>query len=115
MHRWQRQTVTIACGDGETVTGSETIDADVLGALAVHRTTQMPWTMARWSITHVPTGRHVATANTERLARRFVREVLPLLDWERTDLRGRFAPVWGAMHAAMLRAHDGRYISEVRL
>ena len=109
--RWQRTTITLAC-----VRGNEPVEADVLGALAVHRTVFMPWVHARWSVTHVPTGRHVATANTKRLARRFVREVTPLVDWAAsTTLRGCPDEIRTAISEAMLRAHNGRYVSEVRL
>lgn len=113
--RWQHQTIALTCARH----GAEapiTTEASVFGALAVHRTTHMPWTRARWSITHVPTGFHVSTANTERLARRFVREVTPLIDWSRVmGLAGMSAEFWKTMHAAMQRAHDGQYVSEVRL
>ncbi len=109
--RWQHTTITLTCS-----TGQKPVEARVFGALAVHRTTFMPWTRATWSVTHVPTGRHVVTASSERLARRFVREVTPLTDWSaRTDLKGLPAEFWEPMHAAMRRAHGGQYVSEVRL
>lgn len=113
--RWQHRTIMIACQfDGRCE--EQHVEADVLGALAVHRTAFMLWTRAKWSVTHVPTGRHIATANTERLARQFVRSVLPLTDWAAcTDLGGRPAEFWNAMHAAMKRAHNGQYVSEVRI
>lgn len=118
--QWQRRSVRITCGPTDTQSPIlfefEYVEGDVLGALAVHRTVRMPWTRARWSVTHVPTGRHVSTANTERLARRFVREIAPLADWEYLrDLGGQGLDFWNAMHEAMLRAHDGQYVMEIRL
>lgn len=113
---WKTDVIQIACGTGNDVAFWSAVEAQVFGGLAVHRTAHMPWTRARWSVTHVPTGRHVSTANTERLARRFVRTVAPLVDWEtRTDLKGLPGSFWDQMRAALLAAHDGDYIGEIRL
>lgn len=110
--RWQRQPVALALSDNQRLE----VEAAVAAGLAVHRTMRMPWTRARWSITHVSTGLHVSTANSERLARRFVRQVAGLVDWQqRTDLERLPCEFWEAMHAAMLAAHDGQYTSEIRI
>ena len=114
MRRWLQRTIALTCA--ETPTEMVDVKAWVFGALALHRTMRMPWVHARWCVTHVPTGRHISSANTERLARRFVREVAPLLDWETaTTLTEQSPEVSDALNAARLRAHSGTYVSEVRI
>lgn len=65
---------------------SDEIDADVIGAWAIHET--IPVSLGGWTLTHVPTGWLCLTTRYQRTAKAARAEFLASpLDWSFTDPR----------------------------